>query len=177
MITVEYDDEDPVTYLSEKDRKVLEHLKYLFGGTIREVCEIARATILAELDPIPFSAQGEPFIFPRPAPGSLPDFCWISPTVPDPYARVDLFEALNVAERDARACQMTLEYDNSTEAVLGVYRNTISWLRFWCVRFSKPEWRTRFAKELEAREEGLAELRAKAFRKGNLEMMEELARI
>ena len=177
MITVEYDDEDPVTYLSEQDRMVLEHLKYLYGGTIREVCEVARATVLAELDPISFSAQGEPFIFPRPEPGSLPDFCWISPEVPGPYAKVDLHEALRVAERDASASQTTLEWDNSTEAILRVYGNTIAWLRFWSIRAPQAEWRARFVRELETREEGLAELRSKVFRKGDLKMMEELTNV
>jgi len=177
MITVQYDDEGPVTYLSEKDRKVLEYLKYRYGGTIREVCAIARATILVELDPIPFSAQGEPFVFPRPEPGSLPDFCWISPEVPGPYAKVDLHEALRVAERDASASQTTLEWDNSTEAILRVYGNTIAWLRFWSIRAPQEERLAGFVRELKTREKGLAKLRSKIFRKGDLKMMEELTNV
>jgi len=84
---------------------------------------MARGIILREMDPI--QADGEVFEFVEAAPGSMPDFCWISPAVPEPNAKVDLHEALKVAERDARACQTTLEWDNSTEAILRVYRNRL----------------------------------------------------
>ena len=176
MITVRYDDEDcPITYLNQRDRKLIEAVKFMWGISVREVCAMARGIILREMDPI--QADGEVFDFVEAAPGSMPDFCWISPAVPEPNAKVDLHEALRVAERDARACETTLEWDSSTEAILRVYRNTITWLRFWSIRAPQAEWRARFSRELGAREEGLAELRAKAFQKGNLEMIEELARI
>src|SRR5262249_42932790 len=141
------------------------------GSTIRDGYDMAREIILAGFDPI--EPDGEPFDFPQ---GHWPDW-WVSPNVPASNAKVDLFEALSVTGKDARACEMVLERDHSMEATLRVYRNTICWLRFWSIRAPQAEWRARFARELEAREEGLAELRAKAFQKGNLEMIEELARI
>jgi hypothetical protein len=83
---------------------------------------------------------------------------------------VDLHEALGVAEKDARACELILECGD-IDAVLRAYRNTILWLRFWSVRAPQAEWRARFAQELEVRELGLADFRAKALRKGNMKML------
>jgi hypothetical protein len=176
VITVRYEDEDcPITYLSERDRKLIEAVKFMWGISVREVCEMARGIILREMDPI--QADGAVFEFVEAAPGSMPDFCWISPAVPEPNARVDLLEAWDVAQRDARACRATLECDGSMEALIRVYANSIKWMRFWSTRFPNAEWRARFAQELEAREEGLAELRFKAFSKGNLEMIEKLTNV
>jgi hypothetical protein len=132
---------------------------------------MARAFILADLDPI--RATGERFVFPK---GSgEPDFCWFSPEVPEPYANVDLLEARDVTERDAKACELTLKVDNSIEATLKVYKNSMAWMRFWSVRSHTPEGRAAFAQSLDRMEEGLGELRLKAFRKGDLEMVEGLA--
>jgi len=172
MITVRYEDEDcPITYLSERDRKLIEAVKFMWGISVREVCEMARGIILREMDPI--EADGEPFVFPT---GSRCD-SWISPEVPEFNAKVDLLEAWAVAERDASACRQVLEHNHSMGATIRVYVNSIKWMRFWSVRFPDAEWRARFAQELEAREAGLAELRSKAFRKGDLEMIEELANV
>jgi hypothetical protein len=156
MITVNYPDEGPVTYSSERDRRLFEEIKSLCGSTVREICMMARAFILVEMDPI--HATGEPFVFPRGAPGSQPDFCWISPEVPGPYANVDLLEALSVTERDAQACDLTLKVDNSIEATLRVYKNSIAWMRFWAVRSPSAECRETSARNLERMEEGLSEL-------------------
>jgi hypothetical protein len=59
-------------------------------------------------------------------------------------------------------------------ATLRVFRNTIAWLKFWSVRFPRPEWRATFAQELDDMEERQSELRAKAFRTGNSEMIKGL---
>jgi hypothetical protein len=170
-VTVKYPDEGPVTYASEEDRRLFEEIKAVCGGTVREVCAMARAFIRVEMDPI--HASGEPFVFPK---GSgEPDFCWFSPEVPGPYANVDILEAMDVSERDAKACSLTLEVDQSIEATLRIYKNSISWLRFWSIRSPSAEGRVTAARNLERMEQGLSQLRAKAFMKANREMIEGLA--
>src|SRR5262249_28610654 len=125
MITVRYEDEDcRITYLCERDRELIEAVKYMWGLSVREVCAVARAIFLHEMDPI--EADGEQFEVVEAAPGSMPDFCWISPAVPEPNAKVDLLEAWDVAQRDARACRAILECDGSFEAMMTVYANLIS---------------------------------------------------
>jgi hypothetical protein len=174
MVTVNYPDEGPVTYSSEEDRCLFEEVKYISGMTVREICEMLQKIVSVEDDPI--HATGEPFIFQKAA-SFCCDFGCITPEVPGPFANVDLLEAWDVAERDARACAHALEHDDTTEATSKVFTNTISWLRFWSVRYPRPEWRATFARELEDMEEKLAELRAKAFRKPDPEMVEELSNV
>jgi hypothetical protein len=70
-VTVNYPDEGQVTYASERDRRLFEEIKHACGSTVREICTMARAFILVEMDPI--HATGEPFEFPRGTPGSQPD--------------------------------------------------------------------------------------------------------
>ena len=54
MITVRYDDEDcPITYLSQRDRKLIGAVKFMWGISVREVCAMARGIILRELGPDP----------------------------------------------------------------------------------------------------------------------------
>ena len=117
--------------------------------------QMAREIILNAIDPI--IALGPPFRFEEREPN---DF-YISIDVPHPSAKVDLAQAWQVAQLDARACQLTLEHDHSFEATLRVYRNNLSWLRFWSVRFPDAEWRQRFELELGARRIGLDGLRRK----------------
>jgi hypothetical protein len=159
MVTVTYPDEGPITYSSEQDRRLVEEVRRACGSNVREICTMARAFIRSEMDPI--HATGEPFVF--------------GGEVPDPYANVDLLEALRVTGRDARACEVTLEVDGSTEATLAVLRNSIAWLRFWSVRSPSAEGRETSARNLERMEQKLSELRAKAFQRGNVEMIEGLS--
>src|SRR5262245_28263247 len=72
--------------------------------------------ILNAIDPI--IASGPRFRFEEREPGSI--------DVPHPFAQVDLALAWEVAQQDARACQLTLEHDHSLEATLRAYRNTIA---------------------------------------------------
>jgi hypothetical protein len=97
--------------------------------------------------------------------------------VPHPCAQVDLGEAWETARVDAEACRDLLEEDNSIEATLRVYRNTIGWLRFWSLRFPNAEWREQFEMELQARQVGLERLRKKARVKFNFEMIQELENV
>jgi hypothetical protein len=160
MIEVSWDDLD-------------EDVKALLGVSdlLRTEEEIMREIILGAIDPI--VASGPPFRFePR-----EPNQFYISIDVPHPFAQVDLAQAWQVAQQDARACQLTLEYDHSLEATLNVYRNNISWLRFFSVRFPNAEWRERFEMELQARVEGLNRLREKAKWKFDLPMLEALSNV
>jgi hypothetical protein len=133
--------------------------------------QMAREIILNAIDPI--IALGDPFRFEE----REPDDFYISIDVPGPCDQVDLAKALEVAQLDAKACQLTLEEDHSLEATLRVYCNTISWLRFLSVRFPNAEWRERFERELEARKEGLNRLREKAKWKFRLEVVEALSNV
>jgi hypothetical protein len=138
------------------------------GISVREICAMAREIILREMDPI--EADGEEFDFPT---GNRPGW-WISPRVPAPNAKVDLLEAWKFAEKDAEACRRVLVCDGSIGAAIRVYVDSTLWMRFWSVRFPDGKWRTAFAQQLEAREEALAELRAKALENGNLKVVREL---
>jgi hypothetical protein len=130
--------------------------------------QMAREIILNAIDPI--IALGLPFRFEEREPN---DF-YISIDVPDSCAQVDLAQAWEVAQQDAKACQLTLEHDHSFEATMRVYRNTIGWLRFWSVRCPNAEWRERFERELQEREKGLDRLQEKAKWKFEFEIMEAL---
>jgi hypothetical protein len=172
MITVRYPDEpDPITYLNEHDRELFEAVKLETGATIREICAVGRAIILADLYPI--KAEGPVFIWPK-GDGEGCSFCWISPLVPAPDANCDVIEALNRWKRDCDACKHVLENDDSIEATVKVLRNTICWLKFWQVRARTAELRGWYAKLLEERLAGLAQLREKAFARGKDKILEAL---
>lgn len=101
----------------------------------------------------------------------------ISREVPKPYDRVDLARAWQIAQQDAKACQLVLRQDHSLEASLRVYRNTIAWLRFLSVRFPNEQQREEFERQLEERSIGLAALKAKArlrFKLAELEKLEDV---
>jgi hypothetical protein len=138
MLTVEYDDEDPVSYRRWADRYLLEALKYGLGLTIREVYPMLQKMLTDGLDPI--IADGEEFEL-----GGLLD-------VPPPNAKLNLLEAISVAERDAKTCEMLLSGEvDRAELVL---RNSIEWARFWSVRSPSLELREIFAKTLRRLETG-----------------------
>jgi hypothetical protein len=133
--------------------------------------QIMREIILTAIDPI--IPTGELFKFED----REPDDFYISSEVPKPFAKVDLAVAWEVAQLDARACKLTLQYDHSLEATLRVYRNTISWLKFLSVRFPDADLRRRLELELEARRIGLDGLRRKARATFNLDMMQALENV
>jgi hypothetical protein len=173
MITVRYSDEpDPITYLSDRDRELFEAVKAETGATIREICAAARELIMADLDPI--RADGARFTWPR---SKEPDLWFISPIVPAPDANVCVIEALNDWQRDTRNCEWLLDHDDSVEGTVKVLKNTISWLSFWKVRARTPELRGWYAKQLEERLAGLAELRERVFENGNDEIVGALSTI
>src|SRR5215813_15292113 len=103
--TVEYVDEDPVTYRRWEDRVLLEAMKYGLGLTIREVYPVLIKLMTEGLDPI--DADGAVFEF-----GGFLD-------VPAPDAKVNWFEAKEECGRQIKACQMLLEREvDRAEAVL-----------------------------------------------------------
>ena len=130
--------------------------------------EMMREMLLNAIDPI--TPLGDRFVFEKREPN---DF-YVSLEVPEPGAQVDLGVACEVAQKDAKACQLVLESDPSLEAVIRVYKNTLDWLRFWSVRFPNAEVRESLAKELEWRWFGLQALKARARERFNLEMIREL---
>jgi len=132
---------------------------------------MVREFVLNAIDPV--IPLGEPFIFEKREPSEY----YISLQVPGIGDRVDLSRAREIAQQDARACQLVLEHDHSLAATLRVYRNTLAWLRFWSVRCPSEEWRQRFKEELEEMEKGLQALRTTAKLTFQLEIAEELANI
>jgi hypothetical protein len=130
---VEYEDEGPVTYVKPSDRVILEGLKYALNSTIREVYSMLIKALSDSIDPI--RADGEVFEF-----SSGFD-------VPEPNARVNLYEAFRAAERQAKACQMMLAGEMDRARL--VSRNTEAWMRFWIVRGPTPEVREMFERSLE----------------------------
>jgi hypothetical protein len=129
---------------------------------------MARDIILSAIDPIPMTALGPSFSFEDREP--IGD-------VPHPCATVDLAKAWSEAQIDAQACRDLLEEDGSLEAALIVYSNTISWLRFWALRFPNEMWREGFERQLEVREKGLNRLKGKAKLKFDIEMMQALENV
>jgi hypothetical protein len=129
---------------------------------------MARDIILSAIDPIPMTALGPSFSFEDREP--IGD-------VPHPCATVDLAKAWSEAQIDAQACRDLLEEDGSLEAALIVYSNTISWLRFWALRFPNEMWREVFERQLEVREKGLTRLKGKAKLKFDIEMMQALENV
>src|SRR5262245_4866477 len=119
METIHYDDEEPVTYKSGRDKVLFETLKYALGLTVREIHPMLERILVDGLDPI--NADGPEFELG----GGLLE-------VPPPNARVNVIEAKDVCGRDIKTCQMLLEGEmDRAELVL---RNSIDWLRFWSVR-------------------------------------------
>jgi hypothetical protein len=127
--------------------------------------QMARDIILSAIDPIPMTALGPSFSFEDREPIG---------GVPHPCAQVDLGKAWEAARIDAETCRDLLNEDNSIEAALIVYRNTIGWLRFWALRFPNERWRDQFERQLEVREKGLRRLKGKAKLKFEIEMMQVL---
>jgi hypothetical protein len=130
--TVEYVDEDPVTYRCWEDRYLLEALKYGLGLTIREVYPMLIKLVTEGLDPI--TAEGPEFEF-----VGLLD-------VPDPRAKVSIIEARDECGRQIKTCQMSLE--GPVDRAEDVLRNSIRWCRFWSVRAPTAELRDQFADSL-----------------------------
>jgi hypothetical protein len=136
--TVEYVDEDPVTYKCWEDRVLLESMKCALGLTIREVYPMLIKLLTEHLDPI--EADGDVFEF-----GGFLE-------VPEPNAKVDWMEAKEECGRQIKVCQMLLEGPvDRAEAVL---KNSIDWCRFWSVRAPTPELREMFGKSLRRLLEG-----------------------
>src|SRR5262245_368650 len=131
MKTVEYPGEDPpsVTYRRPIDQALIEYLKYAVGMTIREAHTMLQAILNEMADPI--VAEGDVFEL-----GG-----WLD--VPPPDAKVNLADAWQETERQAKACEMLLE--GEVDKAVVVLKNSIEWLEFWSVRAPTPEYREMFA--------------------------------
>jgi hypothetical protein len=124
--------------------------------------QMARETILNSVDPI--IASGPRFSFEERDPFDVPHPCSV----------VDLAKAWSEARNDAEACRDLLNEDDSIEAALIVFRNTIQWLEFWSLRFPNGEWREQIQRQLRVRAMGLNGLKDRAKSRFNIEMMEAL---
>jgi hypothetical protein len=131
MQTVDYEDEGPITYLNGGDKVILEGLKGWLQLSVREVYPMLIRMFSDGVDPI--IAHGDVFEF-------------NAFGAPEPRDRVNLFDAVRAAERDARTCQMMLEGEaDRAEAVL---RNSKQWLAFWSERAPTEELRKKFSESL-----------------------------
>lgn len=131
--TVEYPGEDPpsVTYRRPVDQALIEYL-YQAGMRIREAHAMLQEMLNPFVDPI--DADGAEFELGR----------WLD--VPPPDAKVDLREAWQETERQARTCQMLLS--GEVDRAVVVLKNSIQWMEFWSVRAPTPEYREMFADSL-----------------------------
>jgi hypothetical protein len=153
----------------ELDPDVVEFL--VMSGKLRSREELMRKFVLDAIDPI--IALGDEFIFQQRE--DRDDY--ISLEVPDSTAQCDLAVAWKVAVLDARACSIVLDRDDSFDATLRVYKNSLGWMTFWSCRHPNEAWRKRFAAQLEERKEGLEELKTKATYQFRLGLLAELKTI
>jgi hypothetical protein len=152
--TVRYEDEDPVTYRTEREKALLERVKYECGITIREIVDMLH-------------------IYDSEINVSLAN----QSVVPCPDSSKSLREALEEAEQDALKCAELLDGDCSISELINVLRNTIEWLKFWSVRATSSEAREAFGRQLADREQGLIELMAQALRRNRSDVFRKLEQL
>jgi len=134
LITVKYPDEEgTISYRRPVDRPLLEYLKYNLGTTIREAHVMLQELLNPMVDPM-VEAEGEVFEL-----GG-----WLE--VPPPDAKVNLAEAWQETERQAKTCQILLE--GEVDRAVVVLKNSIQWLEFWSARAPTEELREMFADSL-----------------------------
>jgi hypothetical protein len=131
LVTVKYDDEEPVTYKCNRDRVLFETIKAVLGLTVREIHPMLERMLAEGLDPI--TPTGDEFEF--------GDF-----DVPPPNANLNLLEAVEVCGRHAKTCEMLLS--GEVDRARAVLRNSIAWLEFWRVRALTEELREMFSRSL-----------------------------
>ena len=148
----------------------LEELLFI-SGKLKSREQIMREILLRAIDPaVPLGPEFEFEVRPD-------EEDYISLEVPDGGSKVDLAVAWQIANLDARACEIVLERDNSTAVILRVYRNQLQWLSFWASRHPNDKWRAIFERQLEQRKAGLKALKDKATLKFNLPVLEELQQV
>jgi hypothetical protein len=133
--------------------ELIKKLAHLHSMSIVEVAELARAFLSVEIDPIT-EKKGDPFVFQRRRERTEPfgsseedfDLCWINGEVPEPYAPVNLLDALNEFKSDCERCAMLLKDNLSIERLRAISKNQLAWCRFWAVRHRNEAVRAMFAK-------------------------------
>ncbi len=123
---------------------------------ISDVAKMAHTAIVQRLDPIK-DHSGDEFIFHRPRFEDM-DLLFFNPVVPEPEAKVDLFEAKSQSRRDLRSCQRLLDGDRgelTLEELCRIHRSFVGWAQFWAIRDPLPEMREKFR---QAADQGAAEL-------------------
>ena len=137
----------------------LQRLSDEHGMPIMEIANIARASVLAQIDPL--IATGDEFVFQTKRPRHEPfgsseddyDLNWINREVPEPDACVDLIEALQQYQTDAVRGDRIIAGNSTFEDVVRVNNNQRAWFRFWAVRHPHPAMRAKcqeFLKTTEA---------------------------
>jgi hypothetical protein len=152
------------TMTHERELEIIKELARQYSTSIVEVCEIARAFILADMGGDPLKQpKGETFVFRNKPnyveqlkPGEEIDFWWFRREVPLPDAKCDLLVALSEFKRDSEHIANLLKYDAdklSIERLVAISTNRLLWFRFLAARHPNATARTVFTKlaaELEA---------------------------
>jgi hypothetical protein len=141
----------------------------LISGKLKTQEQLMREMLLSALDPaIPMGPEFEFEIRP-------PEEDYISLEVPEVGSKCDLALAWQTAKQDARGCEIVLGRDESMEATLRVYTNSLRWLAFWAHRHPNDRWRAVFERQLKERKAVLQALKERA--KYNPPMLEELKQV
>ena len=136
----------------------LERLSDEHRMPIVEIANLARASVLAQIDPI--EATGEDFVFQSQSPRREPfgaseddyDLNWINREVPAPDACVDLLVALQQYQADTMRGKSILAGTPTIEDSVRVNNNQRAWFRFWAARHPHPAMRAKYKEFLDATE-------------------------
>ena len=157
-VTVEYPGEGRVTYASEGEREIFETLRRETGLSVRLINILIGAVMLAEIDPI-VPETLEVFVFNRRRVqthtfGDHPDdydFYWFNTEIPNPYANVNLFVALNEFTSDTDRMHVLLDPERiisgqtTTDKLDQISKCLLAWFKFMAVRHPNARRRRIFA--------------------------------
>jgi hypothetical protein len=145
-----------ISFTSPKDVDQIYEIAARLGETIVTVVKMVRLLVTNEIDPLPIHQREGTF-----------EFDWNSGP-PDPMSDCDLVVAWSYAQAAAKHNQQLLQAPDrlSLRTVLGIFRNTIAWAKFWSIRHPHDGWREKFAEEVAAAEADVRALIATARAKG-----------
>jgi hypothetical protein len=143
--------------LEQSRADLLEEISARHGVTILEVIKVVMKAASDELDPLAVEDRVGTYEFDRVRLGP-----------PSPAADCDLGDAWRYAKDAAKLNEEELQNGEklTLREALYIFRDTISWIRFWSRRHPHEDWRKKFAEELKAAEANAQEIIAKAKTKG-----------